>query len=61
MQLTLEADEKAWCTLTAEANNKVLGKRLGKKLGDLKKELAVLDAASLWPYLEVRGALVAGF
>lgn len=38
----------------AEANNKVLGKRLGKKIGDVKKELAKLDTDALWPLLEVR-------
>lgn len=52
-QVKLEADEKAWCTLTAEANNKVLGKRLGKKLGGVKKELAKLGTDALWPLLEV--------
>lgn len=49
----MEEDEKAWCTLTAEANNKVLGKRLGKQLAGVKKALAKLDAAALWPVLEV--------
>ena len=52
-QVVLEEDEKAWCTLTAEANNKVLGKRLGKQLAGVKKALAKLDAALLWPVLEV--------
>lgn len=51
--MVLEADEKAWCTLTAEANNKVLGKRLGKELAGVKKALAKLDADALWPLLEV--------
>ena len=50
-----EGDEKAWCTLTAEANNKVLGKRLGKQLAGVKKALAKLDADALWPVLEVGG------
>lgn len=52
--MVLEADEKSWCTLTAEANNKVLGKRLGKALAGVKKALAKLDTAALWPLLEVR-------
>lgn len=51
--MKLEADEKAWCTLTAEANNKVLGKRLGSKIGGVKKELAKLGTDALWPLLEV--------
>lgn len=51
----MEADEKSWCTLTAEANNKVLGKRLGKALAGVKKALGKLDTAALWPLLEVRG------
>lgn len=51
--MVVEEDEKAWCTLTAEANNKVLGKRLGKQLAGVKKALAKLDAAALWPVLEV--------
>lgn len=54
-QVVLEADEKAWCTLTAEANNKVLGKRLGKELAVVKKALAKLDTDALWPLLEVSG------
>lgn len=53
-QVVLEADEKSWCTLTAEANNKVLGKRLGKAVAGVKKALAKLDTAALWPLLEVR-------
>lgn len=53
----MEADEKSWCTLTAEANNKVLGKRLGKALAGVKKALAKLDTAALWPLLEVRTVL----
>lgn len=55
----LEADEKAWCTLTAEANNKVLGKRLGKELAGVKKALAKLDTDALWPLLEVSALLTA--
>lgn len=51
--MILEADEEAWCTLTAEANNRVLGRRLGNKIGDVKKELAKLDTHALWPLLEV--------
>lgn len=53
--MVLEADEKAWCTLTAESNNKVLGKRLGKELAAVKKALAKLDTDALWPLLEVSG------
>lgn len=52
--MSLEGDEKAWCTLSAEANNKVLGKRLGKDLAGVKKELAKLDTNALWPLLEVK-------
>eukprot|EP00903_Cladosiphon_okamuranus_P006585 g6433.t1 len=51
-EVVLEADEKSWCTLTAEANNKVLGKRLGKAVAGVKKALAKLDTAALWPLLE---------
>lgn len=54
IQVILEADEKSWCTLTAEANNKVLGRRLGQKVSSVKKELSTLDADVLWPLLEVR-------
>ena len=57
LKVVLEADEKSWCTLTAEANNKVLGKRLGKALAGVKKALAKLDTAALWPLLEVRTVL----
>lgn len=52
-QVVLESDEKSWCTLKAEANNKVLGKRLGKAVAGVKKALVKLDTASLWPLLEV--------
>lgn len=53
-QVVLESDEKAWCTLTAQADNKVLGKSLGKELAVVKKALLKLDSAALWPLLEVR-------
>lgn len=49
----MEEDEQALCTLTAEANNKVLGGRLGKQLMVVKKALAKLDGSLLWPVLEV--------
>lgn len=58
VQVMLEADEKAWCTLSAEANNKVLGRRLGTKVAAVKKELATLGADTLWPLLEVREFLL---
>ncbi|CAN0016591.1 unnamed protein product, partial [Hapterophycus canaliculatus] len=57
-EVVLEADEKSWCTLTAEANNRVLGKRLGKALSGVKKALAKLDTDALWPLLEVGGGTV---
>lgn len=56
--MVLEADEKSWCTLKAEANNKVLGKRLGKALAGVKKALAKLDTTTLWPLLEVKTSVV---
>ncbi|CAM9890026.1 unnamed protein product [Pylaiella littoralis] len=59
-EVVLEADEKSWCTLKAEANNKVLGKRLGKALAGVKKALAELDTATLWPLLEGGTVDVAG-
>ncbi|CBJ31410.1 Isoleucyl-tRNA Synthetase [Ectocarpus siliculosus] len=59
-EVVLEADEKSWCTLTAEANNKVLGKRLGKALDGVKKALVKLDTAALWPLLEGGTVEVAG-
>ncbi|CAM9142618.1 unnamed protein product [Choristocarpus tenellus] len=59
-EMVLESDEGAWCTLTAEANNKVLGKRLGKKLAGVKKELATLDSAALWPLLEGESVTAGG-
>ena len=52
--MVLEADEKTWCTLSAEANNKLLGKRLGKELAVVKRHLSKLDTNALWPLLEVR-------
>ncbi|CAM9647794.1 unnamed protein product, partial [Discosporangium mesarthrocarpum] len=59
-KVSLESDEGAWCTLSAETNNKVLGKRLGKKLAGVKKDLAKLDTSALWPLLEGGNVEVGG-
>ncbi|RHY04221.1 hypothetical protein DYB25_010792, partial [Aphanomyces astaci] len=40
--LEFAADEKAWCTLKVEVNNKVLGKKLGKGLAAVKKQVEAL-------------------
>ncbi|CAK4076019.1 unnamed protein product [Aphanomyces euteiches] len=41
--LEFAADEKSWCTLKVEVNNKVLGKRLGKALSSVKKQVEGLS------------------
>ncbi|KAF0683465.1 Aste57867_24499 [Aphanomyces stellatus] len=40
--LEFAADEKEWCTLKVEVNSKVLGKRLGKALSSVKKQVEAL-------------------
>lgn len=37
--LEFSSDEKAWCVLKAEANSKALGRRLGKALSGVKKQI----------------------
>lgn len=37
--LEFTSDEKAWCVLKAEANSKALGRRLGKALSGVKKQV----------------------
>ncbi|EQC39640.1 isoleucyl-tRNA synthetase [Saprolegnia diclina VS20] len=41
--LVFAADEKEWCSLKVEVNNKVVGKRLGKQLGAVKKIVEALS------------------
>ena len=58
--LTCTADEETWCTLAAEPDNKVLGKRLGRAFKDVKKAIAGLghdDITKLQAdgFLEVAG------
>ncbi|OQR89611.1 isoleucyl-tRNA synthetase [Thraustotheca clavata] len=40
--LVFAQDEKEWCSLKVEVNNKAVGKRLGKALANVKKQVAAL-------------------
>ncbi|DBA03205.1 TPA: hypothetical protein N0F65_003925 [Lagenidium giganteum] len=40
--LEFSTNEKEWCVLRAEANNKILGKRLGKESGTVRKQVDAL-------------------
>ncbi|GAB9463465.1 Isoleucine-trna ligase [Globisporangium polare] len=41
--LEFTTNEKEWCVLKAEANSKALGKRLGKALGGVRKQVEALS------------------
>ena len=59
-ELKLTTDEETWCTLSATPNNKTLGKRLGKALKDVKKEIAKLGHAEVTGFMETGTITLAG-
>jgi len=59
-ELELEADDSKWCTLTATAQSKVLGPRLGKAMGPVLKAVKQLTHEQVEEYLATGSLEVAG-
>lgn len=58
--LEFSTDEKEWCVLKAEVNNKALGKRLGKALSSVRKQVAALSHDDVAAYLTTQRLTVDG-
>ncbi|UIZ24324.1 hypothetical protein KXD40_008443 [Peronospora effusa] len=49
--LEFSTDEKEWCVLKAEANSRALGRRLGKALSSVKKQIAQMTHDDVAAYV----------
>eukprot|EP00611_Tribonema_gayanum_P029034 TRINITY_DN765_c3_g1_i2.p1 TRINITY_DN765_c3_g1~~TRINITY_DN765_c3_g1_i2.p1 ORF type:complete len:617 (+),score=242.77 TRINITY_DN765_c3_g1_i2:415-2265(+) len=59
-QVTTSSDEGAWCTLSADPNNKLLGRRFGKGAAAIKEGIAQLTDAQLSTFMATGAIDVAG-
>ena len=59
-KLTLTSDEKSWCKLSAMPNSKVLGKRLGKSFGKVRKAVLALSHEQLAAYEKASEIVIEG-
>lgn len=50
-EIIFDKDEEKWCKLSVEPDNKILGKRLGKKLKDVKTQLPKLTHDEVLSYV----------
>lgn len=56
--LEFTTDEKQWCVLKAEANSKNLGRRLGKALGGVRKQVEQLSHDDVHAFLATKSLTV---
>lgn len=59
-ELEFTANDKEWCVLKAEVNNKALGKRLGKALGSVRQQVAALSHDAVSAFLANKSLTVDG-
>lgn len=59
-KITFSTDERAWCTLTAVANGKVLGRKLGKAFRNVMKEVKKLSHEDIIAFEEAGSIELAG-